>query len=646
MKHFDILTKPSTWMEHKKVIIPVLTTVAVIVVLVIVLPIAIVFSNKDDGASGPTGTIVPNWLFAQSHVMPAQGLSWTLVKNNQSATYHLVGGKRTLVMVDFGSDSELKIENPTLVFTLPVHAQPTTSNETYVVGTIALVNATYLPKTEANGTAFSTTHYSAMAEADWIKPGLVISAFANDEQSTDIPVNVGQTVIMPLEIVPFYLFGATPANTNFSDVDLPPPEAIAELEQKWPISKLDVKTHPVGRIQWSKIIIGARDGNPPYAVTNTNQMKDGYAVMSAILGVLGGLRSVNGRGLERLQLYTPIIAFNNQSKYSHPGGGLGGGSSGTGDYAYSGIFIHEQGHAFGLPHAGGSYDSGYYPYIQGSLKGSQWGFDANHNEFLAPWIPANRTCGSGRVNDTEGHCYKQSDMQGGAGDQSWGYRFSMFADYEMSVIQDYFEGNTTLKADGTHQPGGALVYNPSNNTYSQWDTIYKAYVPYTITNQTNGLYGFDSGAPMIRNVPVYTIIMSYSTSGVTEASQIYPYLKYTGNIRRSVDPTNAEQLATIKPNVGPIAWYCHASGCDWTVRITYSDDSQQYILQQTGVRGWFSPFGAPTNASTDPLSGGSFFTFYNNVPATKAIKKSELLWTPFGFNGVYSNATVLLTKSD
>ena len=42
----------------------------------------------------------------------------------------------------------------------------------------------------------------------------------------------------------------------------------------------------------------------------------------------------------------------------------------------------EQGHAFGMPHAGGAYDDGKYPYENGGLKGSAWAYDVTTNNMI------------------------------------------------------------------------------------------------------------------------------------------------------------------------------------------------------------------------------------------------------------------------
>jgi hypothetical protein len=125
---------------------------------------------------------------------------------------------------------------------------------------------------------------------------------------------------------------------------------------------------------------------------------------------------------------------------------------------------------------------------------------------------------------------------------------------------------------------------------------------------------------------------------------IYPPLPFTGNLIQTFDPTSAADRAAIVPNTGTYAWYCHASGCDYTVRVTYADNSQITRVLQGGFRPWFSPTGTPATSTADPTSGDSFKLWTINVPGNKAITKVELLDTPMAWNGVPATPTVLLIR--
>lgn len=313
-------------------------------------------------------------------------------------------------------------------------------------------------------------------------------------------------------------------------------------------------------------------GRAAYLTRSRDDQKDGYATMAAVLSVLSGLRGANGEAEGSHQYYAPLIMLTAAGTYGSPGGGLGGGDVGTGDRSYSGVFIHEQGHALGMPHQGGAYDSGKYPYVGGSLAGSVWGYDSTRKQFLGTFVPTTassyRTCaGSSRQMDAQNRCVKQDPMQGGAGDQAQGFRFATFSDYSTAMMQRHLEGVTSVDSNGAHvYSGGAVVHDTTfTGGYRRWDTIDRRWVAFTPKTTDNALYGFNGGFPIQRNVPVHSIVIAYSYVGPAEVSQIYPVLSYTGNLRQYIDPTDATQRASITPNTGPNAWYCHGSGCDYTL---------------------------------------------------------------------------------
>eukprot|EP00966_Prymnesium_polylepis_P306679 7086772-Prymnesium_polylepis.1 len=85
----------------------------------------------------------------------------------------------------------------------------------------------------------------------------------------------------------------------------------------------------------------------------------GFSSMGHVLHMLGIIGRLDGESGMNSQYYGPLITLKN-GKFSSTGGGLGGGSKGTGPPDFGGIFIHELGHGFGLPHSGGAYDEGNY----------------------------------------------------------------------------------------------------------------------------------------------------------------------------------------------------------------------------------------------------------------------------------------------
>eukprot|EP01133_Synstelium_polycarpum_P016901 gene16901-20097_t len=514
---------------------------------------------------------------AQSHVLPVKELSWNV--KNQNATLHLVGNRQSLFLVTLSNTSAL---------VLPVLE---CWKGTVKLGKVILNPPSMLPPTEANGSKYSTNTWSGIVPAAWIQVGLFVKASADNYlPSVSIDIKVGLDSHLDLWTLPFYLFGCTPSNCGpLSETGAPLQTYANEMIQKWPVSTLSTVNHPAQYVQWPNLILRPGANLPAIKITNRDQERDPFDTMSVLLDILGRIRSANGESETNNQYYAPLQMANAAGVLQDVGGGLGtvGQSTGVGDDTYSGIFIHEQGHAFGLGHSGEDYPDGY-PYIAGSLKGSVWGFDFNHNEFLAPFVPTTAeyypNCKQETVQDSQGRCVKQDVMQGGSGYQAATYRYTMFADYDVGVMQGYFEGLTTLDKQGKHvYNGGKIFYDPLYSTsYKRWDTIDSNWKMFTPVNDSGGLYGMDSGLPFIRNVNVATIIITYSSAGSTSVNQVYPLIQYKGNLMRSIDPTDPSQLALVHLDNGALSEFCCAEGCDYTLRVTYADSSKKHILIQQG----------------------------------------------------------------
>jgi hypothetical protein len=601
-------------------------------------------SDAPTGTTGTTGgdlpaVVVLSLEVAQTHLLPDGERTWDL--SNGAHSLHVVGGRSLLALVDLGADAPASPALEVLV-------------DGEVLGVVPLDLPAALPPTEAGGPAYGLALHSATVDAAWVRPGLALRVTAEGASpSAPRPLPVGVDSDFDMWTLPFYLFGADDENAApISETATPDEASRTELYEKWPIARVNFAQHPAKRVDWPTIIVGPRSGLPAMRVTNMDEQPDGFAVMSSVLSVLGALRDANGEAGTNSQIYAPLLMLTAQGEYGDPGGGLGGGSVGTGDYAYSGIFIHEQGHAFGMPHAADGYADGEYPYIGGSLLGSAWAYDAARRELLAPFIPPGAdhaadclTDGAHQI-DGEGRCVKQDLMQSGSGDQAPGYKFTIFSDFNASVIQRYFEGTTVLGDRDVHEyEGGRIFVDPNSSTgYSRWDSLDQRRVEVTAETVDNGLYGFDRGLPYARDVPVHTIFFTLSAAGTPDVSQIYPPLSYQGNLRRQVDPTAPDELAAIVPNTSDVPWYCHASGCDYTLRVTHADQSVRHVLLRGGFRPWFDPEGQPEAATTDPTDGDSFRLFAVNVPGDQPLAKIEVLATPMGWTGLPNDAPVLLTR--
>lgn len=527
------------------------------------------------------------------------------------------------------------------------------------LGMVALADNSALPPTEDGGERYSATARVAALPADWLQPGLELRVLAtNAGASAWQAVSVGAQTSLTIRTLPFYLYGATEALASFDKASLPSAQALDELHAKWPISQLSVAAHPATKVSWPQLVIAPRNGGPACVMNSFADRKDGFDLISAVHSATSAIRAANGEANTANQYYGAMVQADANGVYASAGGGLGGGHVGAGDLAYTGVFVHEQGHAFGMPHAGESNAAATgYPYLGGSLNGSAWGFDQKRQRFMSTLVPTTassyRNCAGGVFNgtsrqlDAQGRCIRQDPMQSGSGDQAAGDRYTLFSDYNAAVVQKYLEGVASLNAKGELTwDGGRVQESAASATgYRRWNSLTKSWVAVDSTVDDNkGLYG--AGYPMARGVPVYTVLVTRSHAGTAGATQVYPPIgPYNGNLLRTFDPTSESDRAAMTPNTGLYPWYCHASGCDFTLRLTYANGAVRHVVLQGGYRPWFQPTGAPAAGASDPLSSDSFRGFAVNVPADAALTKAELLDTPQAYQGIGTQPAVLAQRT-
>jgi Peptidase M66 len=447
-----------------------------------------------------------------------------------------------------------------------------------------------------------------------------------------------------LYVIPIYLFGATTDLLAFDTVKQPPQNITDEFFAKVPVAKLNIVNHALGKLEIPELVIAPRNAQAAYLASSPSDYKDGYAGMDSTLALIKRIREANGDAPTANQYYGSLIQKGTTGKLVSTGGGLGGGHAGVGDHLFSGVFIHEQGHAFGMPHANDGFVAQKYPYVGGSLLGSSWGYDPNHNEFLAPFIPNSKgdgVCGTYQVDDQK-RCVKQDPMQSGSGTQAKGYQYAMFSDFNAAQIQWYFEGNRFTNDKGLSEYIGGRVEIDSSfaSGYKHWDKVDQKYIEYPVPTTDKGLYGLNGGFPTEKARAVYTIMGTLSNT-TPAVNRIYTPVKYTGNLLQTIDPSSSSDVSDVRPDVGKYPWFCKAQGCDYTLRVTYSDGTTLHRLLQLGFRKWFSPDIDP-NAS-DPINSSSFRTWAMNVPADKTVSKVELLSTPKGYEGLPQTPSVVST---
>lgn len=576
---------------------------------------------------------------AQTHVLPEDGKSWTLP--DASEALHFVGRRRTLALVGIG---QTDAANPVIEAWLGG----------VKLGERALDPPNLLPPTEAGGPRYAANRHSAMLPGDWLQPGLQLRIAArNYAPSAARAVNVGADMPVTVRILPFYLFGADDGDRPYALTAKPDASTVNEMFEKWPVAALMVDTHPAQRVNWPRLVIAPSGSAPAYVMTASEQQQRSFQSLGSVLGIIGRMMDANGDSPQAFQYFAPLIQQNSAGNYTSPGGGLGtvGGDTGAGDDAYRGIFIHEQGHAMGLPHAGEAFDVGRYPYDWGNMAGSSWGFDATRNEFLAPFVPvtasshdgcqSDRYEGRPRALDSANRCVKQDPMQSGSGDQATGYRFGTFADYQSAAMQRHMEGRTTVADNGQRQYSGGYVVRDTSfpSGYKRWDGIDRRWINVTPTTTSNAQNGFNGGFPIQRDVPVHAIALTISRTGTAGATQIYPPISFTGNLVRTIDPTDPAQRDDVRYYRAPFngtgagRWYCVNSGCDYTLRVRYRNGTVHHVMLQGAFRAFDDAGGAFRPNASNPNQADSFRSYAVNVPGDSAIQRIDLLDTPMVWDG-------------
>lgn len=596
------------------------------------------------GPAAPTTALkLSSAEYAQTHILPEAGLKWTLAKD--TASLKLVGKRDTLMLVTLDvADASNPVVNGVA--------------NGVALGKLALNPPSALPPTEAGGAPYKAGLYSVVLPASWLVKGLSLTVSADNylASAPSAPV-IGAASVIDLNIVPFYLFGANDSNTqSLAAVQAPTAATRNDIYDKWPVSEIKVKPFAGGRIDFPTVVVAPRaDANnvrqPAYALANLDQQRDGYAAMSSVLDLMGLMRHANGEEATNNLYYGPMLTLNAAGKFANLGGGLGGGGGGVGDTAYSGIFIHEMGHAYGLPHANDGYLDGKYPYAGGSTKGSAWGYDQNAKRFLNLLVDKSAmtfaTCARTNQTTASGQCYKQDIMQSGAEDKTAGHSYGAFSDFNVAKIQQWFEGIASTDAAGKRVFSGGVLFPDSSfaSGYARWDSLASSLTEHVPALTKGGLYGINDDLPVTKNVPVYTIMGAYSQAGSPGASTIYPPVKYTGNLIKTFDPASAQDIADFTIDTGKYYWYCKGSGCDYTIRVTYADGSVIYRALKGSFRPWFTPTAAFPASASAPLDSNSFRTWAINVPADKNISRIELLDTPMVWKGLPANPAVLLSRA-
>ncbi|SEL36919.1 Peptidase M66 [Roseateles sp. YR242] len=512
------------------------------------------------------------------------------------------------------------------------------------IGSVPLNPPSVQPKTEDNGPAYRAGSYSAVLPANFIERNVQLKVSAtNYAAGNALPLDVTGDSAADIRVLPFFYFGATEENSGrpIATAAQPSLETVRELRARLPMWAT-VEAHPAGKVVMNTVSLPPNGTLPARIARNA----DAPGFNALTYGIVFGDRVIKANGQDAMGVfnYAPVAYryADGHVKSSNTGGvAYLGGVVASGDWDFAGVFIHEMGHAFGVRHTNEGYTMDLYPYPRGSLKGSTWGWDSYHSLLLPSFAPPTASLGKSCLTDTtllrdeEGRCIKQDIMQGGSGWQAKGQRFGPVADFTAAMMQRNV-GERIVAPLGEDSQGNA--------TFQRLNVDTREYEAFTPADPHNGAYGIARGLPQKMNVPVYSVLMSFSMTN-PEASQVYDLLHYNGNLLHTMDPTKAEDLAAIRPNgKGKYQHYCYQYGCDFTLHVSYADGSQHYQVVKDGLRPWWSPMSDVTEASQNPLNSSSFRNMVLNVPGDKRLTKVELLYTPKAWEGIPVNPRILVSR--
>jgi hypothetical protein len=567
----------------------------------------------------------PLIMVAQTHLIPTNGLRWNETKINPELT--ISSNRETLVTVQF---NEKNINNPRLQ----------AWSNTELSATIQLNPPEQTPATEGGDLPPAENMWHAHIPAELVQPGLSLSVISENYTSTpNQEIITGPETEITINILPILLFGATESNTGKKFEEERTLSLNENLMQEaaagLPVTRAIFKNHPAKYFSSDFLIIPPKNGIAASVAYSTSDV-EGTGVIDTVNHIVSALHKSSGDENLNVVTYGSILALNNSkignNKLEWIGRGVsytgsGAATSGNGGSKY-GFLWHEGGHAMSLGHSRGEYAENWYPYEGGSIKGSSLNYNSYHKSFRSNLIPAtsvifNSCRNTGEYQkDADGRCYRQDPMDNADGGSAQGYNFPIFSDYNSARIQSWAKNRKKID-----------ILSPTN--FSRWDSTSNKWTAHTPTTQGFGDWAINENLPIVFNEPVVRINVNFSKAGTANVSRFYPPMYSIENSIKIFDALDPNDMDSIYPDTRangtnpPYKWYCHISGCDYTVRVTFSDGTIKYRILKGGFRKKSYPNDFDDGVN-DPLLAKSFKFWSMNVPRPNGttVKKLELLDTP------------------
>jgi len=561
-------------------------------------------------------------------MIPLMGKQWAM-RNN---TLNLIEGRDALAAVELGNQQMLNAY-------LEIEKSDGSKRQ------FPLQPPATFPTSEGGEVAFSFTAQHALVPGSWIERGIKVRVGGSNVQ-TSAPLGTDVSPRLSLEtfVLPIHLYGATNLNTgvNLEDNRLMflSQARQDEFQASLPFTTVSVRNHPLGIMKVDSFV-RPPSGSAPAALMQSTADMAGGSISSRFLRVVENIKEVFGDGQLNRTTYGSIVLTNGVNRAWVNGGVAFVGSGAAVGDATAGLLWHEGGHSLNLnhSHAESIADPPTYPYPLGSLKGSAWAYDASKNQMRSPLVPPSAALGTCPANfhtawqfDQTGRCYRFDPMHDAGRQHAANYAYAPFSDFSMATVQKWgkqrarLNGNTIQKLDNTG--------------------VWQDFTPPVI-----------SGSRIADNYPVSFgreqdfVWISHSLAGTAIASRVVYLQRNVGNSIRQIDPAVPADLADINADQANARYrdHCRRAGCDFTIRLNYSDGSSAYRILKGSARVDWRPSQWKANYQ-DANNAESFLEWHINIPTpagSPRVSRVELLDTPQAWTRTLNdirNAPILVTR--
>ncbi len=550
-------------------------------------------SKACKGATNATA-ILGKVFFAQTHVMEP---SWPL--------FFLIAKRPALIQVIItGSGTSPDVSVQGLV-------------KGVSVGSLCLNGPATLPAVASATEPRFDDRFSSTLPASWMQPGLslVIKAGPASKTFTEAELKLGAAPELNLVMLPFDILDW---NTGKTDKQIPA-SFMADFSGAMPASKLRLG-NLASRMVLPTLAVSSDTSTIPVVLETKTNLK----------GIPdGNINAVALRYVEAVQRacgdFSYTYYYGNTENFDP--GGWGGGNSFVGA-DFTGVFLHEMGHALSLPHWGeGSYQvpapgEGDYSYPYGGTtndgggRGDTWNYYQNLNEFISPicGLVKNKEFGKERSDAMQRNHWCQEFRAAGEG--PW----DGFGDFSALSMYHYMVGFEKGEAGTVPYKGAPATYHlPSQTGFPTLKLDGTGKRILERANQPLTKQYWEQASYMVPDkwdTPVYTIYGSYHPQ-YTNVNILYEPMAYIGNLVKLIDPTNPATFTDLAAGGSGSYGGTFYGERDLTFKFTYADGSVLTALYPYGgvSRNW--------KAGTGPWRSDMMY-FAINIPADKKLTRIEL----------------------